>query len=59
MLSYKERILIANEIIRRIDTVSLCTCSEVRKIRDFALEGLYDDMLNILFSKVVSVKTTS
>lgn len=56
MLSEKERMLIAFALICRLDAVSLCTCSEVRKIRDAALAGKFDDMLNILFTETVETK---
>lgn len=38
-----ERLLIADEIIRRVDTVTLCTLREVEDIRNRALSGEFDD----------------
>ena len=38
------RLQIADEIIRRIDTVTLATCQEVTDIRERAISGDFDDL---------------
>lgn len=40
------RLKIAEEIVRRIDTVTLCTCDEVTDIRQRALVGEFDDIFD-------------
>ncbi len=44
MLTRQRRLCIAEEIIRRVDTVTLMTCEEVEDIRKRALAGEFDDM---------------
>ena len=46
MKTEKDRLLIAAEIVRRIDTVTLATCEEVDNIRRRALAGELDDIFN-------------
>lgn len=43
-MSRQQRLEIANEIIRRVDTVTLCTCEEVTDITERALNGEFDDI---------------
>lgn len=43
-LSRESRLWVADEIVRRIDTVTLCRVDEVRDIRARALNGEFDDM---------------
>jgi len=43
-MSKTERIAIAEEIVRRADTVTLLTCEEVFDIRARALAGEFDDI---------------
>lgn len=43
-LSRRERLSIADEIIRRIDTVTLATPQEIDDIRRRALTGEFDDI---------------
>lgn len=39
-----KRMQIADEIVRRADTVTLLTCDEVARIRERALAGEFDDV---------------
>lgn len=48
MLKHK-RLAIAKEIVRRVDTVTLCTVEEVTDIRQRALTGEFDDIFNEIF----------
>ena len=43
-LSRESRLWVAEEIVRRIDTVTLCRVDEVRDIQARALKGEFDDM---------------
>lgn len=43
-LKEMQRLQFADEIIRRIDTVTLLTCEEVTEIRRRALSGEFDGM---------------
>lgn len=40
------RLRIAEEIVRRIDTVTLCNCDEVTDIRQRAVAGEFDDIFD-------------
>lgn len=40
------RLRIAEEIVRRIDTVTFCTCGEVADIRQRALAGEFDGIFD-------------
>ncbi len=42
-MTFEARRAIANEIIRRVDTVTLCTCDEVTNIQARAQAGEFDD----------------
>ncbi len=46
MKTVQQRREIANEIIRRIDTVTLCTCDEVNDIHQRAYAGEFDDIFD-------------
>lgn len=42
-MALEERLRIADEIIRRIDTITILTCEEVTAIRNRAILGEFDD----------------
>ena len=46
MKTREERVIIANEIINRMDTVTLCTLKEVMEIRDRAQTGEFDSIFD-------------
>ena len=46
MKTPRERLAIADEIVRRVDTVALLKVEEVREIRAKALTGAWDDIFD-------------
>ena len=46
MKTREERLEIAEELVRRIDTVTLLKCEEVRELRAKALTGVWDDIFD-------------
>ena len=46
LMQQKKRQKIAEEIIRRIDTVTLCTCNEVTDIMNRAAQGEFDGIFD-------------
>ena len=49
-MSTVERLRLADEIVRRCDTVALLRCEEVSDIRTRALAGEFDDQAEDIFS---------
>ena len=49
-MSTVDRLRIAEEIVRRVDTVTLLRCGEVADIRSRALAGQFDDMAKDLLN---------
>jgi len=46
LMQQKKRQKIAEEIIRRIDTVAFCTCKEVADIMERAAQGEFDGIFD-------------
>jgi hypothetical protein len=46
MKTYRERVAIAEEIVRRVDTVALLKCDEVLAIHARAVAGEFDDIFD-------------
>lgn len=46
LMQQKKRQKVAEEIIRRIDTVTLCTCEEVIEIMARATQGEFDEFFD-------------
>lgn len=58
-MSTAERVRLADEIVRRCDTVALLRCEEVSDIRARALAGEFDDQAEEIDIEGGEVFTTS